>query len=281
MITPRIYVYKITFEEIPHYYYGSHKEKKFGEYYMGSPVTHKWMWDFYTPQIQILQFFEFSAEGYKEARQVENRLIRPFYNDDVYCLNEWCGGHHSLDICSKAGEKGGKIAGVKNRDNKTGVCGLTFEQRSENGKIGGRKTYENRSGWFALTTEQRKENSKKVGQKSYENGTALFSQTPEQLRENARKAGQKNKENGTGVCGMSLEKRREVGKKSGQQAYENKIGIHKMTPEERIEASKKGGKASSSQKWKCIETGFVSSPGPLSLYQKARGIDTSKRIRIQ
>lgn len=34
------------------------------------------------------------------------------------------------------------------------------------------------------------------------------------------------------------------------------------------------------QKWKCLETGFVSNPGNLTKYQKKRGIDVSKRIRI-
>jgi hypothetical protein len=44
---PRIYVYKITFYEVLHYYYGLHKEKRFDEYYMGSPVTHKDFWELY------------------------------------------------------------------------------------------------------------------------------------------------------------------------------------------------------------------------------------------
>ena len=33
---PRIYTYKITFEEVPYYYYGSKKEKYFNEEYWGS-----------------------------------------------------------------------------------------------------------------------------------------------------------------------------------------------------------------------------------------------------
>jgi hypothetical protein len=35
------------------------------------------------------------------------------------------------------------------------------------------------------------------------------------------------------------------------------------------------------QKWKCIETGFITNAGNLTKYQRARGIDTSKRIRIE
>ena len=60
---PRIYVYKITFVGDDHYYYGYHKEKKFDEYYMGSPVTHKDHWNKFTPKKEYIKFFEYSEEG--------------------------------------------------------------------------------------------------------------------------------------------------------------------------------------------------------------------------
>lgn len=44
---------------------------------------------------------------------------------------------------------------------------------------------------------------------------------------------------------------------------------------------KKNIKIINSQKWKCLITGFISTPGALSRYQKARGIDTSLRERIE
>jgi hypothetical protein len=87
---PRIYTYKITFEEIPYWYWGVHKEKKYNDGYMGSPVTHKWMWEFYTPKIQILEFFPNTEDGWKEACDVERRLILPDLNNPC-CLNERCG----------------------------------------------------------------------------------------------------------------------------------------------------------------------------------------------
>jgi hypothetical protein len=92
---PRIYTYKITFEETLDWYWGVHKEIYPGEYYMGSPYTHAWKWEFYTPKKQILEFFENSAEGYKEAKLVEDRLIRPDLNNPL-CLNENVGGQYSL-----------------------------------------------------------------------------------------------------------------------------------------------------------------------------------------
>jgi hypothetical protein len=35
-----------------------------------------------------------------------------------------------------------------------------------------------------------------------------------------------------------------------------------------------------SQRWKCTVTNHVSTPGPLTLYQRSRGIDLSNRIRL-
>jgi hypothetical protein len=99
---PRIYTYKITFEEIPHYYYGVHKEKKFNEKYWGSPMTNKWYWNFYTPKKQILELFEYTNEGWLEAQQVEKRIIKEFFNKDEFCLNKNCGGIISTEILVKS-----------------------------------------------------------------------------------------------------------------------------------------------------------------------------------
>ena len=106
----RIYTYKITFEEIPHWYWGVHKERKYNDGYMGSAVTHRWMWEFYTPRIQILEVFPFTEEGWKEAQQVEKRLIRADLNNPL-CLNEGCGSVISIESSSR----GGKITGPKNK----------------------------------------------------------------------------------------------------------------------------------------------------------------------
>jgi hypothetical protein len=108
MNSPRIYLYKVTFEEVPHWYWGIHKEKKFGETYLGSPKTHRWMWDFYTPQVEILQLFPHTADGWEEAKGVEDRVIRPDLNNSL-CLNEARGGLMSLESCSRGGRKGMEV----------------------------------------------------------------------------------------------------------------------------------------------------------------------------
>ena len=74
------------------------------------------------------------------------------------------------------------------------------------------------------------------------------------------------------------------GKNGGRKTYELGVVLYGIAPEEKVEVCRKGGKVggkiTSSQKWMCKETGFVTNAGNLTKYQKARGIDTSKRIRI-
>jgi len=303
---PRIYVYKIIFLEVPHYYYGVHKEKKFNEEYWGSPVTHKNYWEHYTPIKEIIKEFSYTDEDWIEAQNFEKELIKPVYNTDPLCLNESCGGMISLKILRESGKKIGKKtyenkigwfsitpeqrseisrkAGQKTYENETGIFGMTPQQRSENSKKGGQKNKENGTGICGLTFEQRRANGKKSGkiggkksaQQHKENGTWIYGLTHDQRSENGKKGGQKNKENGTGICGLTFEQRSVNSKKAAQTNKKNKTGIYKLTSEQRSEIAKK----TNSQRWQCTVTGYISTPGPLTIYQKKRGIDSSNRIKI-
>ena len=64
---------------------------------MGSPVSSAWVWEHYTPKMQVLELFPFSDEGWKQALAVEARLIAPDL-DNPLCLNESCGAQMSLEI---------------------------------------------------------------------------------------------------------------------------------------------------------------------------------------
>jgi len=76
----------------------------------------------------------------------------------------------------------------------------------------------------------------------------------------------------------------EDGKKSGtisgKKHKENKTGVCGRSKEKMIEDGRKGGiiscKIINTQRWECCETGYVSTAAGVFLYQKARGIDTSK-----
>jgi hypothetical protein len=52
---------------------------------------------------------------------------------------------------------------------------------------------------------------------------------------------------------------------------------HKKIPKS---VKTKIAKITNSQKWICTETGYISTPAGLTHYQKAKGIDKSKRVRV-
>jgi hypothetical protein len=282
--SPRIYTYKITFEEVPYYYYGMHEEKVYDEEYWGSPQTHKWMWDFYTPKKQILETFSTRTD----AGEVERRLIKPVYNTDKWCLNENCGGVISLKTCSKAG----KIGSSKNKENKVGIFSMTKKQQS----LAGKRSYESRikngtDGLSKLTKKERQEHGSKMGKITYELKLGIHSLTSEELSE-AGKVGyangigkltkeeksqlsKKNYELGFGIASLTPEERSEVSKKGGTKTYKQGKGCFSLTPEERSEITRKVN----SQRWECCETGYVSTAAGIVVYQRARGIDTSKNNR--
>lgn len=61
----------------------------------------------------------------------------------------------------------------------------------------------------------------------------------------------------------------------------NNLKEHLLIPvNEIIEEFNKKNLNINEQKWECLETGFVSTAGGLSHYQKKRGIDKTKRKRI-
>jgi len=247
---PRIYTYKITFEEVPYYYYGSKKEKYYNQEYWGSPKTNKWCWELYTPKKQILELFNYTDEGYEKCRKIEDRLIKPVLNDP-WCLNESYGAIISLEIL----QKNGKML----CDLKIGVHNLSKEQLSENGTKG--------------------------GQKAHELGVGIHGIPKGEIIKNAKNGGQKSYELGVGIHGIPKEEKIRLGKMfggiSGKTTYERGIGVHGRSKQKMSEDGKKGGKISGNQKWKCTETGFITNAGNLTKYQKAQGIDTNNRVRIQ
>lgn len=106
------------------------------------------------------------------------------------------------------------------------------------------------------------------------------SMTPEQRSEAVRK----------GNAGMTPEQRSESSKKARslqlsrsdpeQRSEISKKSYLSKSLEQRSEMARKGGIKSSSQKFQCTVTGFINNAGGLSRYQKAKGIDTSNRVRL-
>jgi len=217
--SPRIYTYKITFEEVPYYYYGVHKEKRFDEKYWGSPKTNKWCWELYTPKKQILEIFN----SREDADKVERRLIKPVFNIDKWCLNENCGGLFSLDTCSRAGKKGGN----KNKENGTGIFKISAEERKEiskkAGSIGGK-----------ITAEKQKQNK-------------ICFYNLEFQSEMGKRGGKKTKQLGLGIHSLTTQQRKEIGKRNSSQRWiceetgfiSNAAGVVRYQKAKNIDTSKR------------------------------------------
>jgi hypothetical protein len=125
--------------------------------------------------------------------------------------------------------------------------------------------------------------------------------------EASRLMGLRHAKDKTGVCGRSPEKMSEDGRLGGliqgPKARDEKTGIHDPANKDICrEGSKKAGKkngpvqgprsyefktgifdpkkAANNRKFMCLESGNISTPGPLTMYQKARGIDPSRRVEL-
>jgi hypothetical protein len=144
----------------------------------------------------------------------------------------------------------------------------TPEQRSEaSRKANSSRTPEQRSeaarkANASLTPEQRRERSRKGG----------LSLTPEQRSERSRKANASR----TPEQRSEAARKREATKTPEQRSERSRKGQASRTPEQRKESMRKAR----SVKFQCTETGYITNAGSLSMYQKARGIDTSKRVRL-
>jgi hypothetical protein len=163
-------------------------------------------------------------------------------------------------------------------DGGEGASGMgTPEQRSDRArKVAASLTSEQRSkivrklaeGRARMTPEQRSEAAKK--------GQAT--RTPEQRSEVAKK-GQATRtlEQKSEALRNLAEGRARMARMTPEQRSELvRKGQATKTPEQRSEASRKGN----AQKFQCTETGYITNAGALSKYQKARGIDTSKRKKL-
>ena len=161
----------------------------------------------------------------------------------------------------------------------------TTINRLELSSKGGLTCRKNNSGIFSLTKEERTKNAKNAGKRSHELGVGIHGLTAEQRTKNAKKGAEKARELGVGIFDQTKEEKSLAGKiggkKGGKKSKELGRGIFALTKEQRSENSKKSVQKTNSQKWMCLETGFITNAGSLTRYQKKRGIDTTNRIRIE
>jgi hypothetical protein len=181
------------------------------------------------------------------------------YHDTV-----WHGGDGGfIALASEGGRKGGKIGGKKAAE--LGVGAHAPEMRG----VGGKKSAELGVGIHAPGMQS--EGGKIGGAKTAELGVGVHGRSAEQRAEDSRKAGKKAAELGVGVHAPGKRS------KGGEKSAELGVGVHALGVRE------KGAKTTNSQKWQSTDPNHpahISSPGSLSRWQKARGIDTSMRVKL-
>ena len=210
-------------------------------------------------------------------RKTDRALIEEHYPEYLELCDRWFSDaqrralQKAIDKDPEHQAKAGRVSGNRNTEN--GVLDRAREvlhsDKDEQGKskhavkigkLGAEKNLE-------LKNEEGKSiNAVKGGQKS---SASLHKEKDEQGRSlhamrTLVKAHQKKDENGKSI----------VSTKCHQQKDELGRSVHAVT------AGRKGLETINSRKWKCLVTGHISTAGPLSLYQRARGIDTSLRIRV-
>jgi hypothetical protein len=137
----------------------------------------------------------------------------------------------------------------------------------EYAQIGGKKAAElgpkQGTGFYSLTKKEVVEYGRRGGVSNKKNSTGLFSRTPEEWSVQNRINGEKGWE------------------KAGRSTYEQKKGIWGMTEEEKKERNQKGASVLNTSYVMCLETGHLSTPGGMGMYQRARGIDKSRRVKMK
>jgi hypothetical protein len=127
-----------------------------------------------------------------------------------------------------------------------------------------------REKWAKYTPEQRSQMAKKRD----ENLTPEQRSQRTKLGWNQTSQEERSKRAKQRSMGLTTEQRRNISRNT----------MMNLPTERRVnnarKAGLKGGVVTSSQKWQCTETGYVSNAGVLTLYQRKRGIDTSKRIKL-
>jgi hypothetical protein len=273
-----------------HYTYYSYEE--WGRGYFGSR-TCKCL-----PEEDIEYFGSFSDKNFKPTQKIilkGDYSTREDANADEIVLHDYYDVGNNPHFANKSKQtsnkfcyfvpredaiRNGKIGGNKSKELGSGIHALTFEQKSQAGKKGAQKTIKMRIGIHGRNEEQRKIDAKKGGDKAKELGVGIHSLDEEQRKNHSKKIGKRNYELGIGIASITPKQKIEYGKRGGKTSKENNLGIFSLTEDEWLENRKKGGKITNSQRWMCLETEYITTPGALTNYQRAKGIDTSKRVRI-
>ena len=205
------YLYLIKFED-GRFYIGSRKSKvsaKDDVKYWGSPgKTIRHLWEM-KKEKHIL--FESTNISLQNLREKEYEMIKEgwkkFGKDK--CINKNANGFDYMDdeVLKNAGKKTGYLT----KKNKTGIHGLTPQERTKFGKESYELNKQRNTGLFSLSEEEKFEVSSKNGKKTVELGIGIHDVTrkKEYASLGGKVMGNKHFENGTGIFSLTDEQKSE------------------------------------------------------------------------
>lgn len=162
-LNPQYYTYKITFEDLPGYfYYGKHKDKGDLESYLGTPRTWRRIWDLFKPRKQVLQWYK----TWEEVSKAEDSIIKETWKSR-YSLNENYGGCFSEEACREGGRKTGKRNVLSMNSHLK-----TVQQRKKNGELTGRENI------LKIPKEKRRELGRRSGKKTGSKNAKVMNSHP-------------------------------------------------------------------------------------------------------
>jgi hypothetical protein len=224
--------------------------------YVCSPSMHRWGWH------NGEEFIEWANEGSKN----QPREAKAKGGKKAAELGVGIHGRSPEQMAEDRRKGGEKVLELG-----VGIYGKSAEQVIEDASRGGKKAAELGVGVHAPGM------ASKGGKRAAELGVGFHGRSPEQMTEDGKKGGNKAAEIGVGIHGRSPEQMTEDGKKGGNKAAELGVGIHAPG------MASKGAKAAHAQKWQSTDPNHpahISNSGGLSRWQKARGIDTSMRVKL-
>jgi len=257
-----------------HYTYYSYEE--FGRGYIGVRSCNC------KPEEDVKYFGSFSDKSFlptskiilgtyetREEANKDERILHRFY--DVGLNPKFANKHNANERFCNTEYLKNSTPEQRSEVARKAAASMTPEQRSKRGrKAAASMTPEQRSkrvrkAQASMTPEQRSEVAKK----------RAANKTPEQRSEVAKKrAASKTPEQRSEIA-----KKRAASKTPEQRSEIAKKRAASKTPEQR-EKARENLAIALSQRWQCTVTGFTTNAGSLSSYQKARGIDTSNRMRL-
>lgn len=217
-----------------------------------------------------------------KGKHVHHRIKRSDGGTDdpsnLYVCSEWFHGNvwHAQDGgFTGCASQGSQRAHEKRDENGKSLTGLKAAQGAH------RKRNEEGKSLTALIVHKEKDergkslHTLKLHEEKLDDGRSALA-----VR-NGHKSHEEKNEEGKSVRSVKIAEKLHAKRDAQGRSLHTLEYLHKEKDEDgKSLAGKRAAKRTNSRKFRCLETGKISTSGPLTLWQKARGIDPSLRVEI-